>query len=245
MSIRWSCKCGNPLEVPDDFAARVVTCPKCIRSIAVPFPEEELSAEAQRYLKGDNRGNTKKFKKPIKCTYCGWLIWSADARECPKCLRKIEQPSIVTTIVSFALLTILVAGGWFGYRNWIAGGAAVEFEKQCRRFVGDRAAEWKKPDDATRQWLSESFPGAIAAGKEIEAEATFVEARTLGTVDGAQKGRVTYVVTLYLLDGTKPTDDPARRVRRATAKVEQRLTLDARSGRWVADGVPEIVDKTM
>lgn len=244
MSIRWQCKCGHTLEVPDNFEPRVTTCPKCIRSIAVPFPEAELSEEAKRYLKGDNRGSTKKFAKPIKCTYCGWLIWSAEARDCPKCLRKIEQPSIITTIVSFALLTILLIGGWYGYKTYLTGGVAETLQRQGRTYVGDRAAEWKTPNESDRTWLTEVFPGVISAGKEIEANATFIDARYLGQVDGAHKGRITYSLTLYLLDSTKPPDDLARRLARATARVEQRVKLNAQ-GKWVADGVPEIVDKTM
>ncbi len=246
MSIRWPCKCGQPLEVPDDHPQRVVTCPKCIRSIAVPFPEEPLSPDARRYLKGaENRGDTKKMSKPIKCTYCGWLIWQVGVKECPKCLRPIEQSSIVTTIVGVALLVILSYGTWVIYKKLSAGGAEGLLGTHAQALVRDLGTEWKRVDKEEHADLEPMFPAVFRPERLYEARTHLEESKLLGTVDGRLRARMTYTVTLFEIDPSKLEDDPTRAQGRGVATVEQKMVWKSDAGRWVPDGDPTVVDRKM
>lgn len=242
MSIQWQCKCGNPLQVPDGTPEGVVTCGKCYRSVSIPQPERPLDEEAQRYLQGRHRQDTRQLKKPLKCTYCGWLVWSAEARDCPKCLRKLDRPSVIGTIVSYAVLTILIAAGWHAYQTYFRTGAGIGLEAQAAAIVDRLRLEWKFPDEQGLVNLAPLFPNAIPKGKPVQAEVDLLEARALGSVDGVEKARMTYRVRLFLLDADKPEGDPARLVGRGEVRVEQRLKSDGQ-GKWLADGAFEVTDR--
>jgi len=240
VSISWQCKCGQAHEVPDDFPQRVITCPNCLRSVAVPFPEDPLSEDARRYLQGE-RNTTRKLSKPKKCHFCGWLVWSAGAKECPKCLRKLEETTVVTTIVSFAVLTIVLAVGWFGYQHWSKDDQGRLLESDSKLAVEKIGRELQKADETSRAAIGNLFPGVVTAVQEIEVRANWLSVKYLGIVDGRQQARVTYLANLVLVDAARPEGDPGRKVPRGMATVEQRLEFDGRA--WVPSGELEVVDR--